>query len=164
MNKKEIISIVCVLSAICFVTGYSFVKREHGQTQYVTEGKHINMDVNNTVLGEILTFSKDTSYLIFVFSYSCPHCYNSIENLKQYERLDVVDKIIGISYATNNIVTEKFNDIFNPNFLIKTTKPEHLFRLTNQFPISYYVKNNIIKMEIQGVLPCGYILREQLNK
>ena len=163
IGKNEIVSITCVLCAVCFVTGYTYEKCENNLTQYVTEGNYANIDVNNSIFGEFHTFSKDSTYLVFVFSYSCPHCYNSIENLKQYERLGVADKIIGLSYAPDSAAIEKFNNIFNPNFPIKTTKPARLFQLTNQFPISYYVKDNTVKMEIRGILPCGYILKKELN-
>ena len=164
-DKNEVIVIVCILCAVCFITGYTYVEHSNdNSTQYVTEGKSVNVDVDNSALSEFVMFSKDSTYLVFAFSYSCPHCYNSIENLKQYERLGIADKVIGLTFANDSIAIEKFNDLFEPNFPIVSAKPEQLFRLTNRFPVSYYVENNTVKMEIRGVLPSGYILQRQLNK
>jgi len=164
IEKTEIVIITGILCAVCFITGYTYVKSNDSATQYITKGEHINTTIQNSVLGEFLTPSADSTYLIFAFTYSCPHCYNSIENLKQYERLGVVDKVLAVSFAADSITMGKFNDIFNPNFQIKNYPPKQLFQLTNRFPISYYIKNNRLKLEIRGVLPCGYILQQQLKK
>ena len=163
-DKNEISIMACILCAGCFIAGYTFVEHKSDVTQYITEGKTINMEVKNTILGEFLMPLEDSSYFIFVFSYSCAHCYNSIENLKQYERLGVADKVIALSFETDSVTMEKFNDIFHPDFPIKNYPTKELFRLTNQFPVSYYIKNNIVKMEIRGFLPNGYLLRQKLSK
>jgi len=163
-DKNEIRIITAILCAVCFVAGYTFVKPQSDATQYVTKGKNINIDVNQSVLGEFHTFSKDSSYFVFAFSYSCPHCFSSIENLKQYERLGVADKSLALSFSPDGATPEIFNALFMPNFQIKHFPPLQLFRLTNRFPVSYYIKNNIITMEIHGLLPCGYLLRFELEE
>lgn len=164
IEKTEIMIMAGILCAVCFIAGYTYVERNNSATQYVTKGENINTTVQNSVLGEFLTTSKDSTYLVFAFTYSCPHCYNSIENLKQYERLGVVDKVLALSFAVDSVTMGKFNDLFNPDFQIKNYPPQQLFRLTNQFPLSYYIKDNTIKLEIRGVLPCGYVLQQQLKR
>jgi len=164
IDLSEMIVMFCILSAVCFVTGYTFreATRDEG-TQFITEGKGVNINVENTVLSEFLTLSKDSTYLIFAFTYGCPHCINSIENLRQYERLGVVDRVIAITHYVDPATTKWFEENFNPNFQILSFPPEQFFRLINRFPISYYVRNNVIKMEIRGVLPSGYLLRRELR-
>jgi uncharacterized membrane protein YphA (DoxX/SURF4 family) len=159
-DKNEILTVTCVLCAVCFVAGYSYVERKNDFTQYII----MNTNVENSVLGEFRTFSRDTAYFVFVFSYSCQHCHNSVENLKQYERLGVADKMLAMSYAADSATMRKFNDIFKPDFPIGNYTTKQLFRLTNQFPVSYYVENNVIRMEIRGLLPNGYLLRQKLSK
>jgi len=163
-DKSELTTMACILCAVCFATGYTFVERKDNAVQYVTKGKNAGMDIENSALGEFLTLSKDSTYFVFVFSYSCPHCYNSVENLKQYERLGVADRVLALSYATDSATRARFDDIFKPNFQIKSYRAEQLFRLTNQFPTSYYVENNTVKLEVRGLLPSGYLLRQQLSK
>jgi proteasome assembly chaperone (PAC2) family protein len=87
---------------------------------------------------------------------------NSVENLKQYESLGVVDKVIGLALA-DSIVGEKFVEIFKPNFPIQNYVKKELLRLTNSFPSAYYIKNDSIVMEFSGELPCAYVLRAIVN-
>ena len=163
-DKSELVIMAVIVCAVCSVTGYTFVEHKIDATRYFTEGKNINMEVKNTILGEFLKPSKDSTYFVFVFSYSCPHCFNSVENLKQYERLGVVDKVLALSFTADSVTKAKFNEIFHPDFQIKDYPPAQLFRLTNQFPVSYYIEKNIIRMEIRGLLPCGFLLRQKLNR
>jgi hypothetical protein len=162
-DRKEIAVMWCVLCAVAFVTGATYVERQRETTQYITKGQYVHNSVKNSIFGEFLTTSKDSSYLVFVFSYTCPHCYNSIENLKQYEQAGVVDKVVALSFATDTLAAEKFRSIFHPSFQIKNHHPKQLFRLTSQFPTSYYIRNDTVRLEIRGVLPCGYVLLQQLH-
>ena len=166
-EKSEIIIMGIIFSAVCFIIGYTFEKKEYEYTtEYITGDKHINIDIDieNSVLSDFFTPCKDSTYFIFVFSYQCPHCYNSIENLKQYERLGVADRTLAISFSNDSTTINKFTEIFEPNFEIKNYSAKRLFKLTTQFPISYYIKNNIIKMEIRGILPSGYLLQQEISK
>jgi len=158
-DKSEIIIMTCILCAVCFVTGYTYVESNDNTTKYLTK----DIAIEKSELKDFFNPSKDSTYLVFAFSYSCPHCYNSIENLKQYERLKVVDKVIALTYHADRTTVSRFNALFQPNFQINNYRPEQLLRLTNNFPVSYYIKHNAIKMEIRGLLPCGYLLRQQLN-
>ncbi|MDR0754343.1 MAG: hypothetical protein LBF04_03030 [Prevotellaceae bacterium] len=164
MDKKEIAVVVCILCAVSFVTGYTCTEHNSGETQYITKGEHANKDVENSIFNEFLTLSKDSSYFVFVFSYSCPHCYNSVENLKEYEQSGIADRVIGLSFTADTSAMNKFYEIFNPNFQIKNYHHRQLFRLTNRFPVSYYISNNKVQMEIRGILPCWYVLLQKLHK
>ena len=165
IDKSEFIVITVILCAVCFSTGYTFLNNnENRTTRIFTEGEELNIDIDKTKLGEFVHLSKDSTYLVFVFSYACPFCYNSIENLKQYERLEVVDKVIGVAFNSKKKIKKNFTEIFLPNFTIMNFPPNKLFRLTNRFPISYIVKNNKVIMEIEGVLPCGVLLKQELEK
>ena len=164
MEKSEMALATLILCAVCFTTGYTYVERNTPFTLYTTEGKEVNKAVKDSALGDFVTLSPDSTYLVFAFSYSCPHCYNSIENLKQYERMGVVDRVIALSFTADSATIKKFGKIFLPNFPIKNYPPKQLFRLTNQFPVSYYIENSTIRMKIEGVLPCGYILQQYLQK
>jgi uncharacterized membrane protein YphA (DoxX/SURF4 family) len=164
IDKKETTVMWSILCTVALVTGYTCVERHHDATQYTPKGQYVRQDVKNSIFSEFLTTSKDSSYLVFVFSYACPHCYNSVENLKQYERSGVVDKVVALSYAADTLVEKKFRSIFHPGFQIKNYPPKQLFRLTSRFPTSYYIKNDTVRLEIRGLLPCGYVLLQQLNK
>jgi len=166
VNKSEIMISICIFCMVCFATGYTYTDNnnntENDSELYSIEEKNISVD--DSSLSDFITFHKDSTYLVFAFSYSCPYCYNSVENLKQYEASGIADKVMALSYTVNTATMENFNNIFHPNFPIKNVSPRQLFKLTNQFPVLYYIENNIIKMEISGMLPCGYILQQEMKK
>jgi hypothetical protein len=164
LDIAETAILLCILCAASFVTGYTYVEQQQDATYYTTSGRYARMNIKNTPLGEFLTTSGDSTYFVFAFSYSCPHCYNSIENLKQYEPSGVVNKVVALSFAADTVVVERFHRTFHPDFRIKNYPPKQLFQLTNQFPTSYYIKNDTVRLEIRGGLPCAYLLLQQLGK
>ena len=149
----SIATVVIVLVIVAFMSGYTF--RFVGKTQKL--GKYKAQSVGNTVLKEFVTTSKDSTYLVFAFSYTCPHCLNSIANLKEYEQAGVVDKVIALALG-DSIVEKEFAEIFNPNFTIKNHSKE-LLQLTRNFPRAYYIRNDSIVKEISGQLPCAYLFK-----
>jgi uncharacterized membrane protein YphA (DoxX/SURF4 family) len=163
-DEKEFAAALCILCAVSFATGYTYTERRSDATQYVTSGEYAGRSLNNSIFEELLTLSKDSTYLIFAFSYSCPHCLNSIANLKEYERLGMADRVIALSFAADSAPVQKFRRLFCPTFEVKSYPPRQLFRLTNDFPTSYYIKNDTVRLEIHGMLPCGYVLQKQLEK
>lgn len=148
-SSAALLAIMCLISFIC---GYSY--------------SHKNMDVGNTKkvrfegseLSRFIEPGRDSMYLVFVFSYSCPHCLNSIENLKQYEASGFVDKVIGIA-LTDSIKAKKFHEIFEPNFSIQEYPAKTLFKLTKTFPQTYLIKNDSIVLSFSGQLPSVHLLK-----
>ena len=150
LNKWIAFTALIFMCLVAFMTGYTYPKVGKKKPK-----KHTVEAIENTALKDFITTSKDSTYLIFAFTYNCPHCLNSIANLKEYEQSGVVDKVIGLALG-DSIIEKKFTEIFKPNFTIKNYSKE-LLRLTNNFPTAYYVRNDSIVMEISGELPCCYL-------
>jgi len=153
--------IICVLSLSSFFAGKSYrplFVAFNSETQSNYEGKMLVQ----TPLSRFVSTSKDSVYLVFVFSYTCPHCLNSIENLKQYQSQKLVDKIIGL--AVQDSVTEAiFTQNFQVEFPIKKYSSKTVTSLTTKFPTAFYIKNNMIEKEIVGELPCVYNFKKMFN-
>ncbi|MDR2146582.1 MAG: hypothetical protein LBE91_09020 [Tannerella sp.] len=161
-NKSHLDSRIAVISLmfIClvvFMTGYTYPKTAKKKKQE----KFTVQAIENTVLKDFITTSKDSTYLIFAFTYTCPHCLNSIANLKEYEQSGVADKVIGLALG-DSVTGKEFAEIFNPNFTIRNHSSE-LLRLTGNFPTAYYVRNDSLTMEFSGELPCAFLLLKQLD-
>jgi hypothetical protein len=154
-----ITAILCVAS---FISGLTYTNSNMIYSG-AQKSQYTGTPVQNSALRDLVSTSKDSTYLVFAFMYSCPHCLNSIENLKQYESLGVVDKVIAVTLK-DSIKERLFINTFNPDFTIQTYEPQTLLRLTNNFPTSYYIRNDTVKLEIRGELPCGYVLSQQLRK
>lgn len=149
-NKWIAIIILLIMCIAAFMSGYSYRNVKKNKRNYTPQA------ITDSVLKDFITTSKDSTYLIFAFTYSCPHCLNSIENLKQYESSKAVNKVIGVALS-DSILEKKFIENFNPNFLIKNYPAKTLFHLTKTFPHAYYIKNDSIVMEFYGELPANYV-------
>ena len=101
--------------------------------------------------------------MVFAFSYSCSHCMNSIENLKQYEKSGVVDKVIALT-VNNNEKSEKFMKLYEPNFEIKHIEKKDFIKISNSFPRSFFIENDTLQFTLSGELPSAYVLKDVLDK
>jgi hypothetical protein len=155
LNKWAAISILIFMCLVAFMSGYSYKKANKRHNSKPAQA------IEDTVLKEFINTSKDSTYLVFAFSYSCPHCLNSIANLKEYEQSGVVDKVVGLALG-DSIVGTEFAKEFKPNFPIKNCSKE-LLRLTKEFPTAYYLKNDSVVMVFSGELPCSYILAKSIR-
>lgn len=152
-----ILALILISScAIGFISGYHYRKVVQNKNIKL----HINRAIRDSALKDFITISKDSTYMIFVFTYSCFHCMNSIENLKQYESSGFVDKVIALALE-DSINKHFFLDFFKPNFSIKDYPSKDIFRLTRTFPLSFLVKNDSIIAELSGELPSSYILQKE---
>ncbi|MCH5345613.1 MAG: hypothetical protein J1E63_00805 [Muribaculaceae bacterium] len=108
-------------------------------------------------LNNYIKVSADSTYLIYVFSYDCPHCINSFGNLAQYNNQKYINKVIGL--CRDNIeAKEKFFDFFKPSFEIKELPEEDFYNITDEYPIAFFVKNDSIIKIIKGEIPSAFFL------
>lgn len=124
--------------------------RQHEQFEAVPLSQH--------VLHDFVTTSPDSTYMVTVFSYTCPHCLNSIGNIEQYRRNRIVDHVIGVAVENPTAETE-FNDVFHTSFPINTYPIEMVSKLATEFPVSYFIKRDSIVGIMTGEVPSAYFLR-----
>lgn len=157
-NNVNIIVIIMILIMASFMSGYT--SKNFLNNSKIKQFK--KYEASGSKLGGFATFSSDSTYLVYVFSYSCPHCMNSIENLNQYERLGAVDKVIGLALYSDSLSKERFYDYFSPNFEVKEYN-KVLMKLTNDLPTTYYVKNDTVEIAFPGELPCAPVFKSLLK-
>jgi uncharacterized membrane protein YphA (DoxX/SURF4 family) len=160
MNKRLIGLVLSIMCIVAFISGYTY---HNTNAKKITTNKYTVSTAEKTILKELIPVSEDSTYLIFAFTYFCPHCMNSIENLKQYKSSGVVDEVIGIALE-DSIAERKFIEIFKPEFIIKSYSAKTLFRLTRSFPIAYYVRNDSVITKLSGELPCSYVFSQQIRR
>ncbi len=156
--KKYII--VIIMSVSIFIAGYTFLmpsfnKKNPGTMDFQSK------DIKNTEFSKYIKTSTDSTYMIFCFSYSCPHCWNSIENLRQFIKSNTVDRVI--TFATGDKDSKKFFiDNFKPDFLINELPYDSIKKLTKAFPTAYYVEHDTIKYIIPSVLPSSVTFKKEI--
>ena len=157
-SPVAIIVFVLILIIASFISGYTsenFFKNK----KYIFE----KYEVKGSALSEFAHFSNDSTYLVFLFSYSCPHCMNSIAHVEMYEKTGTVDKVIALAYDNDSIAHERFDHYFQPSFEITDYSDKSLFKLTHSFPKIYYIRNDSVIFEYTGEIPCSMILKSALK-
>ncbi|OFX88129.1 MAG: hypothetical protein A2W99_10725 [Bacteroidetes bacterium GWF2_33_16] len=150
-----------IISAMClsiFISGYTFKVPIFKKSSNINE-RYLNKHIKDTDLSKYVKSSKDSTYLVFCFSYNCPHCLNSIENLKQYEKSKIVDRIIAIATG-EEIHQQLFNENFEIDFGIRNLPGDSLFSIVNVVPTAFFIKNDTIKSIIPSALPSHVIFRK----
>ncbi len=145
--KVWVVIPVIVFSSI--LSGFSFkLTSEEADTTHPWQGKA----VKDTKLPMFIHTQSDNTYLCFVFSWKCYHCWNSIENIKSYKTYHVVDNIIGISFRddVNEARTRKYFDI---NFPVIKTSRDSTKMLTEVFPTMFIISHDTVKVAFQSEIP-----------
>ena len=142
-----------IMSIIMFMCGFSF-----RTANCLKKQKHFTpVAISEHPLSNIIDLSSDSTYLVFVFSYTCPHCQNSIGNVQQYKRLHVVDNVIGI--ALNDTIGEKrFHRLFDVDFPIINISDKEMIRLAKTMPTAYFTKHDTIIDSTEGMLASPALL------
>jgi len=144
---------IAASSIISFLCGHTYKTPQINNTDNPRQ-KHISL--HNSPLSEFIETNRDSTYLIFAFSYTCPHCMNSIANLKEYQRTRAVDRVIALALG-DSVAEANFTSSFAPNFEIRNIG-RNLLRLTHDFPTSYIIRNDTIIKTIAGELPAPQLL------
>lgn len=145
---RRIIYISCVSCIACFMMGFSFrnaeILKKHNST--VPRQKMLA----DTSLADYITVGPDSTYLVFAFSYSCPYCINSIYNIEQYERVGVVDRVIGL-VAEDSVASSFFYRYFDPSFEIHELPMQQMMRFCRSLPTSFFIHGDTITQAIEGM-------------
>jgi len=157
--KWKNLLILIVMGIAIFISGFTY------QTPFFLKGNpethpFQNQNIMHTELSNYVSTSTDSTYLIFCFTYTCPHCWNSIANLGEYEKSNTVDRIVALATGETN---DKlfFEQNFHPGFKIRELPKEKMHALTNAYPTAFYVEHDTIKVIIQSVLSSPITFRKQ---
>jgi len=149
--KKYTIIVFTVITS--FVSG---VNSEKGFFYHLDNfsAHHLeNKALNKTFLLKYLDIVSDSTYLIFAMQYNCPHCWNSIENFKAFQKYGFVDKIIAISIKDNKKMKREFVQFFKPEFLIIEMERDKFSQLFDVVPTYFFIENDTIRNFSESDVP-----------
>jgi len=160
-------SILTFFIPMIFICGFTF---HIPQNLYkIKQHQYLNKPIKETILSNYLQTAKDSSYLIYCFSYTCPHCWNSIENYKSFKATGIVDSIIAISIVTadtskNSQNRDAFTKYFGTNFVnYELINNEAVQTVISSVPTSFYIENDTIKQVIEAELPSPFIFQKYIK-
>lgn len=158
--KSEAICIVLFLSVISFICGLSL----NGANILTNKSKPFKSQPwNQSPLSNVIAVDRDSTYLVFAFSYSCPHCLNSIGNLEQYSEFGYVDRIIAIA-PVDSIGRQNFTLTYNPTFTIIDLPTKIFEKMISEVPTSFLVQNDSIKKILYGEVITPTLIMESQSQ
>ena len=147
--KKTLI--VAFLCPAIFISGFTF-RLPQFLAKHPGRQKYLNQSILTTDLSKYVKISPEKKYLLFYFTYTCPHCWNSIENLHQFEKSAIVDSVFGFAYGEKDD-EDFFIQNFHPDFTIKNLPLDEFKKLVDVVPTAFYVEHDTIKVILQSALP-----------
>lgn len=154
--KKYVI--ITLMSLAIFISGFTFKIPAFFQNNS-GEHRYLNQHIINTEFSNYIQTEIGNSYLIFCFTYKCPHCWNSIGNLHQFIKSSTIDSVI--VFGSGEPDDENyFHQNFHPDFAITDLPAETMSEIVDFVPTAFYVKNDTIKVIIQSELPSPVTFNE----
>ncbi len=144
-----------------FISGLTF-SMPAGIDGLTHKSKFKNQNIKNTELANYVKTQPGKTYMIFCFSYTCTHCWNSFANVQGFKKTGTVDSVIALAVGDDSSRIF-FNQNFQPDFNIRTLSVEAFDKISTSYPIGFYVKNDTIKYVIEGEVPSSMTFRKANN-
>lgn len=146
---------VTLLAAIaCFLCGLSMSESYSLPRWHSTFSPQ---PISETTMAQHIALPEESEYLVFLFSYTCPHCQNAFANVEQYQKMGL-KPIIGVATGTEE-QKERFYRLYQPVIDIQTIEPEQMSSITHELPILMYIRRDtIINIEKGTVTSPGLFL------
>lgn len=125
----------------------------------ITDSPFEKQRVENTPLAKYINPSSDSTYLIFVFSYSCPHCWDATENIKNYLETKKVSRVIGIALGDKKS-KEFYYSSLKPNFEVINSSRDSIRLLTKVIPTAFFIKNDTIQNVMQKTIYSPFTFKQ----
>lgn len=146
LTRSSFACMTAVAAMVMFLCGYTM----HGAQCLKAAPKPFRpIPLAEHPLSEFVTCHSDSTYMVFAFSYTCPHCLNSIGNVSQFVPMGVVDRVIGLS-VQDSVGSERFRRLFDVNFDILEISDEQMRRITPSLPVSIFISHDTIENMIGG--------------
>ena len=138
----RLIAGMVVATITCFVCGLAM-----RESFALPQRMFINVEDNRAQtmekLNTIYSFDADSSYIVYLFSFSCAHCQNSFANVQQYQQFGAADKVVGIAIDDEE-AQARFNRIYQPIIDIITIPKDTMAQMTGQLPLCIAVREGKI--------------------
>ncbi len=154
-NKTQILILIPILTLSGFISGYTFIAPKTTNKHY---SNNKNESINKYTISKIYNFDKDSTYMIALISYDCPHCINSIANANMYKN-NIVNQTIFVTNGSKDAESLFFKH-YSLNGILLKNKPNIINELTHKYPTFIFISQKNIKFVIEGELPSPFVLNK----
>lgn len=145
------------VAAALFVSGYTFEPPQSFRERMPRQHHLIHMDVADTPIPQFIHTSPDSTYTLYVFSFSCVSCINGLPALREYQDTAICDKVIGL--AVNEDKDNAIHSYYDFNFPVVYVG-NAMSRFTDTVPTLLYIRNNRIEFVVEGGVPSSWWFRK----
>ena len=154
------------LIILFFVTALTFsVSAVSSRKPLYAPEPFLNKHIKDTPFRSFVQTDPDSSYMIFCFIPDCPHCLNATENVKAYSTSGKVDRIIGLGYGSDSLLSE-YKKKFSPNFGIRMFSNSALFRIfvgRGGVPKAYLIRRDTVIAVMSKEIPSPWTIKLDLR-
>jgi uncharacterized membrane protein YphA (DoxX/SURF4 family) len=156
---RRTLALIVIGFGIFFAGNYFKLPANLGKTKN-NDSNLQNTDISKTDFGKVYQFNKDSTYLVFAFSYTCLHCLNSIENAKTYKNINSIDNTIFyfVGDEENKAEFYKYFSFKNNTLIFENAFTSETVK---SLPTTFLIKNNKVNQIFVGELPASLIFEKK---
>lgn len=153
VTKFKIGIVTIVTLAGTFLSFHSYLA-EPASVKEIKNSKITNSGLQHPILKNYIDTHPDSTYMVILIGYGCPHCHNNAPNVAGYLEEGVVDRVVALGYQPEgtNYKAEWYNNIDWP---YETWDVDiHIARavIAESLPTTYIIKNNRIEITLDGII------------
>lgn len=118
--------------------------------------------VRTSLLAPYVPLGADSTYVIFVFSPTCPHCGDMTPTLASYKSSGIAARIIALHPPTDAQEEEQYILHFNPPFIFRNVARDSLYAITYSVPRAFVVSRGVVVQVLGPVMPSATELKSLL--
>ena len=118
--------------------------------------------VRGSRLAPYLPVKSDSTYLVFVFSPSCSHCWHATPTVATYQGQGVVDRVVALYAATDTAATGRYQRTFRPPFALHAVDLDARRAIAPRVPLAVLVRHGIVLRVFKPPLPSADSLQALL--
>ncbi|WP_345235765.1 DoxX family protein [Hymenobacter saemangeumensis] len=88
--------------------------------------------------------SPDSTYVVFIFSPTCPHCWAATPKIMQYRSSGLVSKVVALCPPATKENQQKYLSHFKPDFGIRSVTGKEILRISSLVPTAVFVRRDTI--------------------
>ena len=148
LNLKLIV-ISIITSFGIFFSGYTFKPSQ--EVNSVSIDRFLNKTTAKVGLENFYKFSEDSTYIAVIFSYTCPHCLNTMANVNLFKESGYVDNIVYLPVGGGQAKID-----FDKNYKIIGPRIDGasagISRISGNYPTILFIKNNSVIFVNEGFI------------
>ena len=145
----KIVIISIVTGYALFIAGYTYKPTMKINSPNID--KFLNKSTKKVGLENFYKFSNDSTYIVIIFSYTCPHCLNTMANVNLFKESGYIDNIIYLPVGGGQAKID-----FDNNYKIIGPKIDGasagISRISGTYPTILFIKNNSVIFVNEGFI------------